>query len=81
MEIEKIVAEYKEQGLSNDEIITELEKTFADLLEKAKEILGGEAPTEAEKEDAEKEQRKEKKNKSTFILFSSRLALSLQKYF
>lgn len=55
MEIEKIVAEYKENGLSNDEIIAELEKTFAELLEKAKEILGGEAPTEAEKEDAEKE--------------------------
>ena len=53
MNIEQIVAEFKEKGMTDEEVITELEKTFAELMAKAKEILGAETP-EAEKEEASK---------------------------
>lgn len=51
MEIEKIIAELKEQGKTDEEILG----VFAEALEQAKEILGGNKPTEEEeKKEAEK---------------------------
>lgn len=53
MNIEQVIAEYKENGLTDEQIIAELEKTFAELMEKAKEMLGANTPDE-EKEEASK---------------------------
>lgn len=48
MEIEKIIADLREQGKSDEEILG----IFAEMLEKAKEILqGGEQPTPTEEEE------------------------------
>lgn len=51
MEIEKIIADLREQGKTDEEILG----VFAEMLDKAKEILKGEnAPTEEEeKKEAE----------------------------